>query len=298
MDLDIIKILNEFIKQASQMNLKEINIITLYQVIDKFDENKDGYLSDKEFLNIMSHLNINNKSITDRILSRLFDKNNSNMISITNFVLLIDYFYRIYKNKVILNLGQEKYFSNFLPNINQAINKEVKLLAIKKKKVYKYLEKYPNVNSISSKTANILTCLKEYEKITHKGFYSGAIIISKYLENNDIYFKMTNIQRKIIDYITLFNKFSNYKITENFQKRICTIDSIRSKYEESADSSNRKKQLVQGEDKNYKFNNDADISVADSKLSKRISDMLIPEVKIFVFDEKEMIDIKNINRSN
>jgi hypothetical protein len=264
------------------MNLNEINIITLYRVIDKFDENKDGFLSDKEFLSLMHHININNKAISDRILSRLFDKNNNNMISVTNFVLLIDYFYSIHRNKVYVNLGAEKYLTNCLSSCEEIPNKTFNL-EIKRNKVYKYLMNYPNINSISSKSFTILNCLREYEKITHKGFYSGAIIISKYLENNDIYFKMINIQRKIIDFITLFNKFSNYKITENFQRRISSSDST---------DSNWKKQLAPGEEM---FNKS--IEIDKSKLSKKISDMVIPEIKIFVFDEKEMIDIKNINRS-
>ncbi len=275
-----------------------MNLVSLYQVVDKFDENKDGFLSDKEFLNIMNHLNINNKAIKDRILTRLFDKNNNNMISVTNFVLLIDYFYSIYKNKVYINFGGENYFSNSVLRIHEAaVYRPSDKLEIKKNKVYKFLLNYPNLNSIASKSNLILNCMRDYEKITHKGFYSGVIIISKYLENNDIYVKMINIQRKIVDYITLFNKFSNYKITENFQRRICGSDSIRSKYEDPANT-NRKRQIAAASEEELSSNsNDQNPCSANSRLNKKISDMVIPEVKIFVFDEKEMIDIKNINRS-
>jgi len=320
-DLDIIKILNEFIKLASLLDLKEINLINLYKIIGKFDENNDGFLTDKEFRRILNQININNKSITDRILTRLFDKNNNNMIAITNFVLLIDYFFTIYKDRVYFDFGKEKYFNNYSnqhkfldfpkekepENKNEKLEKKEELIVIrdymendkfeiKKNKIIKFLYKYPKIDSISYKSMCILNCMNEYEKITHKGFYSGAIIISKYFENNFIHFKMKNIQRKLMNFINTFNKSSIFKITGNFHKRICGSEILQNNNDISLKKIVINKNLVTGENNESK-SEEAQMSSTKNKLNKKISDLVIPEVKISVFDENEMIEIRNINRS-
>jgi len=287
--------------------------MTLYEIIEKFDDNRDGYLTDKEFTKILNFMNINNKQITDRILSRLFDKDNNNMISTTHFVLLIDYFYSFYNNKTYSNFGRENYFalsseyytikeitekkdqSNILDFKSKLAYKENNL-DIKKKRLFKYLSKNPDILSISSKSNYVLTCVKDYEKISHKGFYSGAIIISKLFGNNEFYNKLMNIQRKIFNYVTLINKHAKNKITENFLKRIFGNDYIKTVNEIN---SGCKRNVLKAQEEELKHeDNKTDVSIFKSKLNKKITDVEIAEVKIFVFEEREMIDMKYINRSN
>jgi uncharacterized membrane protein len=273
------------------MQKKYFNITVLYEILEKFDENKDGFLTYKEFQDLLNHLNINNKQIIDRILSRIIDKNNNNMISITNFVLFLIYFFKIYKNKKFKNLGNEKFLTNF--NFTQNIS-SIKIREIKVKKFEKFLQKIPNFNFYEQKFSNILSAVNEYEKLMNKGIYSGAIIISKFFENNDLYINTIKIQRKLIDMITFICNISNEKIIFFFKKMLNSNNNNNNNNKSKNNLSNSVSNNFENDNNN---NNISDLNEG-KKPKTKISQLIIPEIKVIILDEKEMLELKNINRSN
>jgi hypothetical protein len=158
-------------------------LIAKFQYIEKYDKNKDGFLTYEEFRDffrdlknsnitcnnsnkIMSTCNIDLDQLQlNRLIHRLVDQNNDFKISTANFVFLINYFENFYSSQQVNTTkfhfdSQDKVES---VEILDKINK------------FNFFSFYHLKNLV----LDISHLIREFHSINFKGVYSGLLIYFK-----------------------------------------------------------------------------------------------------------------------
>lgn len=185
----------------SLINSKGIN--SMMEYFDEFDENKDGFLNAKEFKLSLRQFQKEDleKSKLCNLIHRFCDSSNNNLISISNFVLTLNYFTYVY--------------SSFINKDSLAISKfEIENLD----KINKF--NFFSFNSLKNDVSDIVYLSTEYQTFIYKGVFSGLIIFSKYFEINNFSFQILNRKKRIFDFFSLFSKKANEIIIKSFNDRI------------------------------------------------------------------------------
>jgi len=180
----------------NNFKLESKDITQMYELFDKCDANKDGYLNHKELFTLLKE-NHFIKSQIHQIILRFSDENNNNLISITNLVFTAYYFLKILNSHKITK-------HNFL-------------------NVSKFESKLMKINSLpllSEKAHELQLLTKDYKNLIFKGYFSGLIINSKIFEVHEFKSKLEVFNLNMKDMITSLSNIALVIIARSFMTRL------------------------------------------------------------------------------
>ena len=256
-----------------QLKFNDIN--NLFNYIKTFDENKDNFLTQKEFESFLKiilpsniYTNILGKSLINQFSEYYTFINEPTIpyININRFILYL--IYNSNKNKILnQNINhQDLTFSNIDDLYNSML------------KTVNTIELFNKVGN------NLLNESFEFLNNMKKNIYSGIVILNKYLYIDKILNKLNAKDHKILDYLNYYMNISNDIIVDKFLNRMKNSIKYKTKLDnlDNVDihKEDDEEEIEENNEKFQKINNNEILNIE------------IPIVRINIIDTREMLNRK------
>jgi Ca2+-binding EF-hand superfamily protein len=181
----------------SNLGLDKYDLISIYKFFDKFDNNKDGFLDTHEFSHLLKdHFSFTNNRINS-LICRFSDKSNNNLISVTNLVLLLNYYSHFFERK-----------------------SSMKFNTFNKDKIEEICSRIHSISSIYEYSKVLQNEFSDYEVLLIKGFYSGLITYAKFIDIQDFKVKLEFLQKNFTNYCDLLANQVKLILSRKLRERL------------------------------------------------------------------------------